>query len=184
MAAQGSSDSAHTKELEVPLFLFSFFFFSPPEALLNRLMLYSQHNIIHSAFTSVTGGLQHSSETPADQHSLNRQNRRGPMEKVFSVSADEQLADEKRRDLFMSIKSCTHVYLTYISLSTHPAVKFGKKRKDNSEKRVSVEAWLQQLFFPFSALYGVCQTQWTRMRRKVWLSPPYPSAPHSRPSKS
>lgn len=31
-------------------------------------------------------------------------------------------------------KSCTHIYLTYISLSTHPAVMFGKKRKDNSAK--------------------------------------------------
>lgn len=72
--------------------------------------------------------------------------------------------------------SCTHIYLTYISLSTHPPVTFGKKRKDISAKCVLVEAWLQLFFFPFSALYGVCQTQWTWKRKKVWL-PPKPLPP-------
>lgn len=104
--------------------------------------------------------------TPADPALVER-NETEPEEpaggeKVFlSVSPDDQLADHERRDLSMSISpALTYIAPIYLYLHTL-LLCLERREKTILQKLVLVEACLQLFFFPFFALYGVCQTQWT-----------------------
>ena len=169
------ANTSVSEEPRVPLLLFSIS--SPRGVLLDRLMLLLSAQYHTLCITSVTGGLPRSRHTGRpDVMRMERNGRRGaPLESLFPFQSRASVfatspQNRRERGPFISISHAL-IYISYIYL--HTLLFCSGRGKDNSAKHVLVEAWLH-ISFPFSALYGVCQTQWTYTRRKVWC-PPRPS---------
>lgn len=113
--------------------------FSPPEALLNRLMLLfsaQYHTLCFYLSHWRTAAQQRTLADPAlvERNETEPEEPAGGEKSLSFRLARRSARKSGAKGPFHVHKSCTHIYLTYISLSTHPAVMFGKKRKDNSAK--------------------------------------------------
>lgn len=168
MAARGASDSVNMRELEVPLLLFSIFLSTGGSARQTHALFSAQYHTLCFYLSHRRTAAQ---RTLADPALVERDEAEEgePVGVSLSVSCDDRLAEQERRDLFIAINHAL-TCISPIYLYLHTLLFCSERRKDNSAKHVLVEAWLELFFFPFSALYGVCQKQWTWMRRKVWLT--------------
>lgn len=170
MAACGASDSVIAQTPVSPrsrgsLFFSSLFLLHGGGVLLDRLMLLLSAQYHTLCITSVTGGLPRSRHTGPTRRNENgkKWKKRSPSGislsiSVESVGVDDESAEREREGTFHIHQSCTHIYLIYIS--THPAVLFWKRKRQFCKTR-TCGGLIAYFFFPFSALYGVCQTQWT-----------------------
>lgn len=122
MAARGASDSVNMRELEVPLLLFSIFLSTGGSARQTHALFSAQYHTLCFYLSHRRTAAQ---RTLADPALVERDetDEGEPVGVSLSVSRDDQLAEQERRDLFISINRAL-IYLTYISLSTHPAVLF------------------------------------------------------------
>lgn len=78
----------------------------------------------------------------------------------LSISVDDdQLAEQERGNL--SYPWIMHSYISPIYLYLHTLLFCSERRKDNSAKICTCGGLIATALFPFAALYGVCQTQWT-----------------------
>lgn len=159
MATCGASDSVitHTsisEELQVPNILFSISLHRG--VLLYRLMLLFSAQY-HTLWRYPGHGMTATEYTPAEPTGWEREEmeEENPLDALFPFYPRVCRLGDEERGPFISICHAL-IYISHIYL--HILLFFFWKRKDNSAKPLLVVAWLQLLSFPFSALYGVCQT--------------------------
>lgn len=163
-AACGASDSVitHTsisEELQVPNLLFSISLHRWTGLYFTDSRFYSQHNSIHWGAASVTRG-----PPPWGTPRLNQQKENGGnggREALWILSfhfTGEFVKQEEERGPFISIRHAL-IYISHIYLHI---LLFCSERGKTILQKLYYSWWPDcNRSFPFSALYGVCQTQWT-----------------------
>lgn len=110
MAARGAADSVNTRELEVPLLLFSIFLSTGGSARQTHALFSAQYHTLCFYLSHRRTAAQRTLAHPALVERDEREDGE-PVGVSLSVSRDDQLAEQERRDLFISINHA----LTYIS---------------------------------------------------------------------
>lgn len=128
MAAWGASDSVIMRTPVSLKSCRSLFFFSRllsagGSAQQTHAFILAQYHTL--CLTSATRGLQRGGHWPTQQYENGKKwKQRSPQESLFPFQWMVISLQSRREGTFHIHESCTHIYLTYISLSTHPAVLF------------------------------------------------------------
>lgn len=170
MAARGASDSVNMRELEVPLLLFSIFLSTGGSARQTHALFSAQYHTLCFYLSHRRTAAQ---RTLADPALVERDETEEGETVAVSLSVWRDVSGQSRRERIFSYPWIMHSHISHLYISIYTPCCF--VLKDDKTKHVLVEAWLQLFFVPFSALYGFCQTRWTWMRRKVWLTGRIPS---------
>lgn len=138
MAARGASDSVNMRELEVPLLLFSIFLSTGGSARQTHALFSAQYHTLCFYLSHRRTAAQ---RTLADTALVERDEAEEgePVGVSLSVSRDDRLAEQERRDLFIAINHAL-TCISPIYLYLHTLLFCSERRKDNSAKHVLVEA--------------------------------------------